>query len=231
MDNEKISEFIKKIRKDNHLTQKDLADKYGVTYQAVSKWENGKNIPDISLLIKIAKDYNYDISNILDIDSSTSSNDNENKKKYLFIIILILLIITVFVIIIISNNSSFEFKTIESSCNDFKVYGSLAYDNKKSSIYISNIDYCGTDKEQIFNELTCSLYEKNKETITEISKCDSKDNITLDEYLKNIKFNIDNYEKKCKTYSKDSLYLEINAYSGNNIKTYKIPLNIENCKE
>ena len=42
MDNEKISEFIKKIRKDNNLTQKELAAKYGVTYQAVSKWENGK---------------------------------------------------------------------------------------------------------------------------------------------------------------------------------------------
>ena len=32
------------------MTQKDFALKFGVTYQAVSKWENGKNIPDISLL-------------------------------------------------------------------------------------------------------------------------------------------------------------------------------------
>ena len=39
MEQEKIANLIKKIRKDNHLTQKELADKYHVTYQAVSKWE------------------------------------------------------------------------------------------------------------------------------------------------------------------------------------------------
>ena len=45
MEQEKVSNFIKKIRKDNNLTQKDLAEKYGVTYQAVSKWENGLSFP------------------------------------------------------------------------------------------------------------------------------------------------------------------------------------------
>ncbi len=38
MDQEKIGKFIKEIRKKNNLTQKDLANKYNVTYQAVSKW-------------------------------------------------------------------------------------------------------------------------------------------------------------------------------------------------
>ena len=41
MNQEKFGEFIKKIRKENHFTQKDLANRLGVTYQAVSKWENG----------------------------------------------------------------------------------------------------------------------------------------------------------------------------------------------
>ena len=61
MEQEKIGKFIKKLRKENNLTQKDLADKYGVTYQAVSKWETGKNIPDISLLKEISKDFNVNI--------------------------------------------------------------------------------------------------------------------------------------------------------------------------
>ena len=39
MNQEKIGEFIKKLRQDNNLTQKALADKNNVTYQAVSKWE------------------------------------------------------------------------------------------------------------------------------------------------------------------------------------------------
>ena len=166
-----------------------------------------------------------DLSDILNI-----KKEKNNKKKYIYIITSIVIIITLILIIIIGNkNTSFEFKTIESNCNDFKVYGSLAYDQKKSSIYISNINYCGNDKDEVFNELSCSLYEKNNNVITEISKCDQKNNITLEEYLKNVKFNIDNYEKKCKDYSKDSLYLEINASIDNNIKTYKIPLNIDNC--
>ena len=231
MDNEKVSEFIKKIRKDNNLTQKDLADKYGVTYQAVSKWENGKNIPDISLLVEIAKDYNIDLSEILNIDIKKENKKN-NKIKYILLSILFIIISLILIFILIkNNNSSFEFKTIESSCNDFKVYGSIAYDSKKSSIYISNINYCGNDSKEIYDELSCSLYEKNNSTIMEISKCDSKGNVTLEEYLKNIKFNIDNYEKKCKNYTKDSLYLEINASSDNNIKTYKIPLNVESCSK
>ena len=44
VDQNKIGEFIKKLRTENHLTQKEFADKYGVTYQAVSKWENGVSL-------------------------------------------------------------------------------------------------------------------------------------------------------------------------------------------
>lgn len=41
MNQEKFGKLIKDIRKKNNLTQKQLAAKYNVTYQAVSKWENG----------------------------------------------------------------------------------------------------------------------------------------------------------------------------------------------
>ena len=61
MNQEKIGEFIKKLRQDNNLTQKDLANKYNVTYQAVSKWERGLNIPDISLLKQMSEDFNVSI--------------------------------------------------------------------------------------------------------------------------------------------------------------------------
>ena len=57
---------IKELRNKAGLTQKDLADKYGVTYQAVSKWETGKNIPDISLLKEISKDFNVNIEDLLE---------------------------------------------------------------------------------------------------------------------------------------------------------------------
>ena len=61
MDPERIGKFIRQLRQENHLTQKQLAEQLGVTYQAVSKWENGKNIPDILMLKKISILYNIDM--------------------------------------------------------------------------------------------------------------------------------------------------------------------------
>ena len=50
MNQKKIGEFIAKLRKENDLTQQELADKINVTSKAVSKWENGRSLMDISLL-------------------------------------------------------------------------------------------------------------------------------------------------------------------------------------
>ena len=60
MDQEKIGKFIAQCRKDKNITQEQLAEKLGVTNKSVSRWENGKNMPDYSILKKLC--------NILDID-------------------------------------------------------------------------------------------------------------------------------------------------------------------
>ena len=57
MNQEKIGNIIKNIRVQNNLSQREFAEKFGVTYQAVSKWENGKNIPDIAILKEICREY------------------------------------------------------------------------------------------------------------------------------------------------------------------------------
>ena len=79
MDQEKFGNFIKEIRKNNHLTQKDLADKYGVTYQAVSKWENGKNMPDIALIKQISQDFNVDLADMFEGEYRINK---KNKKQW-----------------------------------------------------------------------------------------------------------------------------------------------------
>ena len=66
MDQKKIGSLIKKIRIDNNLTQKEFALKYNVSFQAVSKWERGYNLPDIYLLKQIADDFNININDLLD---------------------------------------------------------------------------------------------------------------------------------------------------------------------
>ena len=49
MDQEKIGKFIANLRKEKRLTQEQLAEKLGVTDKSVSRWENGKCLPDVSL--------------------------------------------------------------------------------------------------------------------------------------------------------------------------------------
>jgi len=230
MNPEKVGKFIKKIRKDNNLTQKELGDKYCVTYQAVSKWENGINLPEVSLIRQMSKDFNISVEDILDGEYS----QNKKKRKNLIIIILLFLIASLLVIFVIfkDNNKSFEFKTISSTCQDFKVTGSLAYDNEKSSIYISQINYCGGNDTERYKEIECNLYEKNGDTIKQISTCKKEtSNILLEDFLKEVSLNIDNYSKTCKNFTDESLYLEVNATDENNkITTYKIPLSLNsNC--
>ena len=62
MDNEKIGNFIRILRKEKGYTQKDLAKRIGVTDRAVSKWERGLGCPDVSLL--------EDLSSVLDVSIS-----------------------------------------------------------------------------------------------------------------------------------------------------------------
>lgn len=62
MDNEKMARFIAEQRKSKKLTQKQLAEKLGITDKAVSKWERGLSCPDIALLSELA--------NILEVNTS-----------------------------------------------------------------------------------------------------------------------------------------------------------------
>ncbi len=57
-----ISKNIKKYRKANKMTQKDLAEKVGVSIAAVSNWETGTNSIDIDSLFKVCKALNVPIS-------------------------------------------------------------------------------------------------------------------------------------------------------------------------
>ena len=53
MNQDKIGKFIAQIRKEKKLTQEDLASKLGITKNAVSKWERGISMMDMSLLIPV----------------------------------------------------------------------------------------------------------------------------------------------------------------------------------
>ena len=65
MDNEKFGNFIKELRKEKNLTQKQLADKINITDKAISKWERGLSFPDITMLNILSKELNVSVEELL----------------------------------------------------------------------------------------------------------------------------------------------------------------------
>lgn len=77
MDQEKIGRFIAELRKEKSLTQQELADKLNVTDRAISHWENGRRLPDISLLKELGEVFNVTIDELI---SGKRMTADEQKK-------------------------------------------------------------------------------------------------------------------------------------------------------
>ncbi|MBQ8670075.1 MAG: helix-turn-helix transcriptional regulator [Oscillospiraceae bacterium] len=66
MDQMKIGEFIRELRKENGLTQEQLAEQLNVSRRTVSRWETGNNLPDLDVLIEMADCYDIELRELLD---------------------------------------------------------------------------------------------------------------------------------------------------------------------
>ena len=71
MTNEKIGAFIAAMRKEKKLTQEQLAERLGVSNRSVSRWENGKTLPDLSLMQVICEELDITISELLNGEKET----------------------------------------------------------------------------------------------------------------------------------------------------------------
>ena len=65
MDQIKIGKFIAECRKKNKLTQMQLAEKLNITDRAVSKWENGKGMPDSSIMLDLCNELKISVNELL----------------------------------------------------------------------------------------------------------------------------------------------------------------------
>lgn len=75
MNQEKIGKFILELRREKNMTQQELADKIDVTDRAISKWENGRGMPDLSLMIPLCKELDITINELI-------SGEKIEKKDY-----------------------------------------------------------------------------------------------------------------------------------------------------
>ena len=216
-----FGEIIKDIRKKNNLTQKELADKLFVTYQAVSKWENNRSIPDIAILQNISKMFNIDLNYL------TNTKKRNNTIYFILIIIFLILSLTITILITKNHTHDFEMRTIETTCNDFNLSGTIAYNKDKTAIFISEIDYCGLNKDQVYDTITSTLYQNENNKIKNIITNKEKNNLSLNDYLKDLTYHVDNYKSTCLDYNKNELYIKIELQKKNESTiTYTIPLKI-----
>lgn len=84
MDNVKIGRLILRLRKENNMTQLQLAEKMGISDKAVSKWERGLGCPDIELITQLAEIFNVDLEKLLSGDIEINSVLGGNLKKICF---------------------------------------------------------------------------------------------------------------------------------------------------
>ena len=77
MDQEKIGKFIAELRKEQNLTQEQLAEKLGVSSKSISRWENGRTLPDYSIIKDLCKTLNISINELFSGEKIESKNFKE----------------------------------------------------------------------------------------------------------------------------------------------------------
>ena len=87
MDQIKIGRFISKKRKEKGLTQMLLAEKLNVSDRAVSKWENGRSMPDSSIMLDLCNILGITVTDLLYGEVVTMDNYNKDMEKKLIEIV------------------------------------------------------------------------------------------------------------------------------------------------
>jgi len=79
----KIGKFIAECRKKNNLTQMQLAEKLNITDRAISKWENGKGMPDSGIMLDLCNELKISVNELLSGEMIEMKNYDENVEKNL----------------------------------------------------------------------------------------------------------------------------------------------------
>jgi transcriptional regulator with XRE-family HTH domain len=132
MNNKEIGQYLRQKRNERTLTQAQLAQEFGVTYQAVSRWETGESIPDIETLILIADYYNISVDDILQHTTreshlkgeDTTSIKHTNTMKILFAIVVFSNVLGIGLGLAFASESGTMWQILAILCFVFFVLGS-----------------------------------------------------------------------------------------------------------
>ncbi len=126
MDQVKIGKFLAELRKENDMTQEQLAEKLNVARRTISRWETGNNMPDIDILIEISDLYEVDLREILNGERKSENMENATKE-------------TVLQAVDYTNSGSEKYNKRVRICNSIALILLVAYMSlKDSGIYMDN---------------------------------------------------------------------------------------------
>ena len=158
MNQEKIGKYIVECRKKKNMTQQELAEKLGVSDRTIGNWENGRNMPDLSLFKLLSEILGISIAELLDggkIDKNNIAYKSEEiltntinyqtekirkkENKYIFFICFLSLIIIIALNVnTIFNNDSLEYLPLIVLGVIFIFLGIMNYKGNISSIHWYN---------------------------------------------------------------------------------------------
>ena len=244
--NNKTGQLIEKYRKEKKLTQVELAEKLGVSKSAISKWENGNNLPDITLLEPLSEILGIDKLLLFTSEYEAKEESNEKtkqvKKKDIFKIITI----SILFIFSIAFTNYISYKLYKhklsilesqetsvyrfySTDEEYYVNGYIIFQNGESTIVFDQLKYQdihqsrAKSKEKI-KSLEMYLSINNKEIITRYREVMDNDiNQSFNQLITD-----NNKDKHVKIQEKElrDIFLRISINKDKNVVTKDIKLEI-----
>ena len=136
-----IGRSIAKIRKENALTQENFAEKYNVTQQTISNWENGRSYPDLDTIVQISEDFDVSLDVLMKGDREMVREFSKKiklEKNYRIIIIAMvgILVIALGIQAFLGIRYTNTINRLKSKFyNEVEKYGFLKDESKEDSIY------------------------------------------------------------------------------------------------
>lgn len=161
----KFGKFISILRKEQNLTQDELAEKLNISSgKTISKWENGNAIPDFETIIELSKIFKvslYELSicerikkksikkeEILKIVNPNQIRKISIKRKIKWIFITLLSIISIISILYtFTNFDTTQVYTLESMNKEYKINGTYTKTKEYSVLAITDIGYVGNNRQ------------------------------------------------------------------------------------
>lgn len=188
LDLKKIGKLISKLRKERGITQNELGNRLGISGKAVSKWERGISLPDISLLNQLSEILGITITELL-------IGEKKKKEKNIKIIIKVIIVMlaticTIGSYIIMSEYCSYNIYDIKSKNKKYYIDGILITSKNCNQLIIYNINF--KDKNIVNNS---SIYNIELKLLSHNKIISTKQlYIKKDKEIYNLFINID--EKK-----------------------------------